>query len=133
MFYPGNPEQQIQESNRERQGSNHQRQKVKSSVNQKILETESISKHFIGQPLQYKRPKTQNPQNSVIGNTTQTQFSVANRTTRTETKIKQQTGNRTNKNSVANDGTNYAVNRKVSEGLIKYAQIHNQSHGYPFS
>ena len=29
--------------------------------------------------------------------------------------MKQQTENKTNKNSVANDKTNYAVNRKVSE------------------
>ena len=46
-------------------------------------------------------------------------YSVANRTPRTETKIKQQTGNRTNKNSVANDETNYAVTRKVSEVFNK--------------
>ena len=70
---------------------------------------------FIWQPLQYNLPKTQTPQNSVRGNTTQQKFSIANRTTRTDTKIKQQTGNRTNKNSVANDETNYTVNRKVSE------------------
>ena len=46
-------------------------------------------------------------------------FSVANRTTRAETKIKQQTENKTNKNSVANDETNYAMNRKVSEVFNK--------------
>ena len=90
IFYPGNPERQVLESNRERQDSNHERQKVKSTKNnnnKKSLEKKRISKHFIGQPLQYNRPKTQTSQNSVRGNTTQQKFSVANRTTRTETKI----------------------------------------------
>ena len=64
------------------------------------------------------KPKTPTPQNSIRGNITQQKFDVANRTTRTETKIKQQTGNRMNTNSVVNDEskqTNYTVNRKVSE------------------
>ena len=117
FFYPGHPERQVLESNRERHDSNHERQKIKSTENKKkkkkkTIENENISKHFIGQPLQFNRPKTQTPQNSVRGNTTQQKFSVANRTTRTETKIKQQR-NRMNKNSVANDETNYARNRKV--------------------
>ena len=64
QFYPGNPERQILESNRERQDSSHERQKVKSTDNRKTLENENISKKFIGQPLQYNRPKTQTPQNS---------------------------------------------------------------------
>ena len=114
-FYPGNPERQVLESNCERHDSNHERQKVKSTENKKTLENESISKHFIGH-YHYnttdQRLKT--PQKSVRGNTTQQKFSIANRTIRTETKIKQQR-NRTNKNSVANDETNYAANRKVSE------------------
>ena len=114
-FYPGNPERQVLESNCERHDSNHERQKVKSTENKKTLENESISKHCIGH-YHYnttdQRLKT--PQKSVRGNTTQQKFSIANRTTRTETKIKQQR-NRTNKNSVANDETNYAANRKVSE------------------
>ena len=62
-FYHGNPERQVLESNRERQDSNHKRQKVKRTEIQKPLENESISKHFIGQPLQYNGPKTQTPQN----------------------------------------------------------------------
>ena len=34
-FYPGNPECQVLESNRESQDSNHERQKVKSTENEK--------------------------------------------------------------------------------------------------
>ena len=34
-FYPGNPERQVLESNRERQDSNHERQKVKSTEKKK--------------------------------------------------------------------------------------------------
>ena len=65
-FYPGSPERQVLESNRERQDSNHERQKVKSTENKKKKqhENESISKHFIEQPVQYNRPKSQTPQNS---------------------------------------------------------------------
>ena len=37
-FYAGNPERQVLESNRKRQYSNHERQKVKSTENQKTLE-----------------------------------------------------------------------------------------------
>ena len=61
-FYPSNPECQVLESNRECQDSNHGLQKVKSSnhacqkvrsteTKKKTLENESISEHFIGQPL----------------------------------------------------------------------------------
>ena len=55
-FYPGNPERQVLESSRDRHDNNHERQNVKSTDNKKTLENESISKHFIGQPLQYNRP-----------------------------------------------------------------------------
>ena len=135
-FYPGNPERQVLENNRERHDSNHERQKVKSiekkkKKKKKTLENESISKHFIGQPLQYNRPKTQTPQNSVRGNATQQKFSIANRTSRTEAKIKQQR-NRTNKNSVANDERNYAVNRKVSEVFNEISTNTQPVTGAPF-
>ena len=36
-FYPGNPECQVLDSNRERHDSNHERQKVESSENKKTL------------------------------------------------------------------------------------------------
>ena len=71
------------------------------------------------------------PQNSVRENTTKQTVSVANRT-RTETKIKQQTGNSTNKNIVANDETNYAVNRKVSEVFNEMSTNIQTVTGVPF-
>ena len=71
------------------------------------------------------------PQNSVRENTTKQTVSVANRT-RTETKIKQQTGNKTNKNIVANDETNYAVNRKVSEVFNEISTNIQTVTGVPF-
>ena len=67
IFYPGKPERQVLESNRESKDSNHERKNGKSKENKKTLENESISKHFIGEPLQYIRPKTQALQNSIRG------------------------------------------------------------------
>ena len=67
------------------------------------------------------------PQNSVRGNTTPQKNPF-----QTETKMKQQTRNKMNKNSVANDETNYAVNKKVSEEFNKISTNTQPVTGVPF-
>ena len=46
-FYPGNPERQVLESNRERHDSNHERQKVKSTENKKKLSKMKVFRNVL--------------------------------------------------------------------------------------